>query len=185
MGPLIQISAPGQSTAGVGFEDPLAMLALCHRRVEQQCATLRRLVDHLQTHGSDETAREAATGVLRYFSTAAVHHHADEEDDLFPALIESVAGSDAVRLRQLIERLQEDHDALTQRWTALRPALLQVLAGQSLHLDGTLVREFGEKYDQHIAIEEQELLPMARRWLKQQTLQHIGQAMKERRSPPT
>ena len=117
---LMQIAAPGQSGRGVGFDDPLGMLAACHRRVEQQCDTLRRLVPHLAAHGSDATARDAADAVLRYFGTAAVHHHADEEDDLFPAMLESVGGFDAICLRELTARLLADHDALQARWRDLR-----------------------------------------------------------------
>ena len=60
------------------------MLAACHLRIEQQCSTLRRLVPHLLAHGADSQARQAAASVLRYFQTAAIDHHADEEEDLFP-----------------------------------------------------------------------------------------------------
>lgn len=43
---------------------------------------------------------------MRYFDTAA-RHHEDEEQDLFPALLESMAGSDAVCLRELTASLCE------------------------------------------------------------------------------
>lgn len=182
MGRLMQISAPGQSGRGVGFDDPLGMLAACHRRVEQQCDTLRRLVPHLAAHGSDATARDAADAVLRYFGTAAVHHHADEEDDLFPALFESVGGSDAICLRELTERLLADHDALAVRWRDLRRPLLLIAAGEPTLLDAGMVEAFGQLYAQHIALEESRLLPMAGRLLSDAALQQIGQAMRERRA---
>ena len=92
---------PGHRAPNAGFEVPLEMLAACHHRVESQCTTLQRLVAHLATHGSDEGARVAAAAVLRYFDTSAVDHHADEEIDLFPALIDSMAGSDATCIREL------------------------------------------------------------------------------------
>ena len=41
----------------VGFEVPLEMLAACHLRVQDQCATLLRLVPHSAAHGSDRPAR--------------------------------------------------------------------------------------------------------------------------------
>lgn len=53
--------------------------------------------------GVSEEARTAAISLLRYFDTSAGHHHADEEDDIFPALIESMAGSDAICLRAMID----------------------------------------------------------------------------------
>lgn len=64
------------------------MLAL---RIEAQCETLKKLAFHLRDHGNDEQARQAAAYVLRYFDTAGMHHHRDEEEDLFPALITAVS----------------------------------------------------------------------------------------------
>jgi len=37
-------------------------------------------VPHLLARGADQEALTAAIGLLRYFDTSAVHHHADEED---------------------------------------------------------------------------------------------------------
>jgi hypothetical protein len=85
------------------------MLAACHCSVERQCSTLQRLVAHLATHMVDDDARNAAAAVLRYFDTSAKDHHADEEADLFRALIESMAGSDATCIRTLIDSLTADH----------------------------------------------------------------------------
>jgi hypothetical protein len=99
------LTLPGHSAPAVGFEVPLEMLAACHGRVQHQCETLLRLVAHLQAHGADRPAQEAASAVMRYFDTAARHHHEDEEQDLFPALLESMAGSDAVCLRELTASL--------------------------------------------------------------------------------
>jgi iron-sulfur cluster repair protein YtfE (RIC family) len=119
------LTLPGHSAPAVGFEVPLEMLAACHGRVQHQCETLLRLVTHLQTHGADRPAQEAASAVMRYFDTAARHHHEDEEQDLFPALLESMAGSDAVCLRELTASLCSDHRLLEQRWASLRQRLLQ------------------------------------------------------------
>jgi hemerythrin-like domain-containing protein len=164
-----------------GFEVPLEMLAACHERVHGQCATLQRLVRHLAMHGSDPPAREAAVAVMRYFDTSAGHHHEDEEVDLFPALIESMAGSDAVCLRDLIAALCTDHRALEARWRSLRRALEQVALGVASTFPSDEVEAFVALYDQHIAREEAELLPMAARLLGDVELDRIGLAMRERR----
>ena len=103
------ITLPGHSAPAVGFEVPLEMLAACHLRVQDQCSTLLRLVPHIAAYGSDQPAQEAATAVMHYFDTSARHHHDDEERDLFPALIESMAGSDAVCLRELTAALTAEH----------------------------------------------------------------------------
>ncbi len=172
---------PGHSAPSAGFEVPLEMLAACHHRVESQCTTLQRLVAHLATHDADDAARVAAAAVLRYFDSAALDHHADEEVDLFPALIASISGSDATCMRVLIESLIEDHRALESHWAILKPRLVKIVAGQAQPLLANDVLPLVELYEQHIAREEAELLPMAARVLSDSALESIGRAMRERR----
>ena len=174
---------PGHHSPAVGFEVPLEMLAACHGRVQHQCDTLLRLLAHLESHGPDRSAQEAAQAVMRYFDTAAHHHHEDEELDLFPALLESMAGSDAVCLRELTASLCRDHRGLEQRWDALRERLVQIAEGHGTAstLADAGVPGFVELYEQHIAREESELLPMAGRLLSDVELDRIGRAMRARR----
>jgi len=161
------------------------MLAACHGRVQHQCETLLRLLDHLSSHGPDQPAQEAARAVMRYFDTAARHHHEDEEQDLFPALLASMAGSDAVCLRELTEALCNDHRFLEQRWAALRQRLSLVAEGAASTLEDADVAGFAQLYAQHIIREEAELLPMAARLLSDGELDRIGRAMRIRRGVPT
>ena len=172
---------PGHAAPAVGFEVPLEMLAACHGRVQHQCNTLLRLRDHLHDHGPDQPAQEAARAVMRYFDTAARHHHEDEEQDLFPALLESMAGSDAVCLREITAALCSDHRALEHLWATLRQGLLQVAEGTVSTLSDPDVTGFVHLYAQHIALEESELLPMAARLLSPAELDRIGLAMRARR----
>ena len=172
---------PGHSAPSAGFEVPLEMLAACHHRVESQCTTLQRLVAHVAAHGSDTDAAVAAAAVLRYFDTAALHHHADEEVDLFPALIESMAGSDAVCIQELISALTRDHRNLESMWQRLRPALQNIAAGQPQPLPASDVMPLVTLYAQHMAREDAELLPMAARLLSDAALDSVGHAMRERR----
>lgn len=177
----MSINLPGHSAPTAGFEVPLEMLSACHYRIERQCATLRRLVPHLAAQGADVEARTAAAGVLRYFDTAAQQHHTDEEENLFPALIESMAGSDAVCLRALTDRLTADHRELDAHWRRVRVGLERVVAGDGAPLPASDVEALVGLYEQHIEREERDLLPMAARLLSDDALQQIGRAMRERR----
>ena len=177
----MNLPMPGHSSPSASFEAPLEMLYACHQRIHKQCATLRRLVPHMQQHGADAQAREAAVQVLRYFDTAAVHHHDDEEQDLFPALLESMAGSDAVGLRELIEGLRMQHRELDASWQEVKRVLNRVAAGDAATLDGAAVEALAEAYGAHIAREEGELLPMAARLLDDAALQRMGASMRARR----
>ena len=72
---------------------------------------------------------------MRYFDTSAKQHHADEEQDLFPALLESMAGSDPVCLRELTAALTAEHRELEARWQDVRAVLERVIAGEHVLLD--------------------------------------------------
>ncbi|VTU44868.1 hemerythrin domain-containing protein [Variovorax sp. RA8] len=177
----MSIDIPGHPPPVGGFEVPLEMLTACHARIERQCATLRRLVPHLASHGADEDARTAAANVMRYFDTAARHHHEDEEEDLFPALIESMAGSDPVCLREMTQGLAAEHRELEARWQQVRVVLEQIAAGHTVPLRSEDVEALVGLYERHMECEERELLPMAARLLNDDDLERIGRAMRKRR----
>jgi len=172
---------PGFPGVAAGFEAPLEMLAACHGRIRRQCATLLRLRAHLAASGVDDAARNAARGVIRYFDNAARDHHEDEEQDLFPALLESMAGSDPVCIRQLIDSLQNDHRELERLWGIVRTWLAAVVRGDAAQSAMAEIDSFVELYERHAAREEQELLPMAERLLGTEELDAIGQSMRLRR----
>jgi hemerythrin-like domain-containing protein len=175
---------PGFHSPSASTEAPLEMLSACHGRVERQCQTLQRLVAHLQANGADEAAQSAAGAVMRYFDTAARDHHADEEQDLFPALLEAVAGSDAVCLQALVQGLTDEHRQMEQQWSALREVLQPLSEGQATTLSAAAVERFVQAYASHIEREETELLPTAARLLGDADLARLGRAMRERRGIP-
>ena len=158
------------------FDDPLAMLSACHVRIRKQLATLARLERHLPEHGHDDDARAAARAILRYFDTAAIHHHQDEEASLLPRLVARVPEA-----RSLSDRLMREHGELAERWRKLRPLLSGIAAGQRAVLPPKLVREIAAAYHAHIELEESELIPLAREALPADEVATIGREMAERR----
>lgn len=172
---------PGFSGPSASTEAPLEMLAACHIRIERQCATLERLAAHLPAHGCDDQARLAASNIIRYFDTAAVQHHADEETDLFPALLESMAGSDAVCIKGLTDGLSAEHRRLEALWRKLRHYLQRIATGEDATLPPEALEQFNDLYASHMKREDDELLPMAARLLSDHDIDRIGRAMRERR----
>jgi len=167
--------------AAPAFDDPLGVLSACHRRIERQLATLSRLQRHLPAHGCDHDARAAARGILRYFDTAAVHHHADEEESLFPRLIERVPADAA----PLVAALAADHRQLAATWRHLRPLLASIAAGARANLSPRQVALVRRAYDTHIAREETELIPLAEVTLDAAELAAVGAEMARRRGVGT
>lgn len=176
-----KIAFPGYEAPAAGFEVPLEMLYACHGRVERQCETLLRLAPHLAQHGPDQAAREAAQSVMRYFDTAARHHHADEEQDLFPALLQAASGAELAGLRGLIDGLCAQHRELERSWAQLRSRLEGIVSGDRSELGADDVGNLVELYRRHIALEEEELLPLATRLLDTAQLDVLGRAMRVRR----
>ena len=167
---------PFAVNAAPGFDDPLGMLRACHRRIERQLGTLNRLLRHLPEHHADPDARAAATAILRYFDTAAINHHADEEQSLFPRLV--IAAPD---VRILARQLEREHEALAARWARLRPLLSAIVARCGAYLPVKDVDLFCAAYGAHIAREEGELLPRAEQALSAKALAEIGAEMAARR----
>ena len=165
------------ANAAADFDHPLEMLAACHDRIEERCALLHRLSQHLEEAGADSQARQAAANVMRYFDTAGENHHLDEEDDLFPRLLEADReGCDA-----LIARLKREHADMRRAWAALRTSLKRVEAGEGASLDPVEIKRFTKLYRAHIDLEERELLPAAQRLLDGATLAATGESMAKRR----
>jgi hemerythrin-like domain-containing protein len=159
------------------FDEPLAMLCACHRRIERQLETLSRLQRHLPEHGCDPDARAAARGILKYFDTAAPNHHADEEQSIFPRL--AVVGPPGVAT--LLADLERDHAGLAVNWRKLRPLLAGIVGGQRANLPPGLVATVAAAYAAHIAREERDLIPLAAQTFAAATIAEIGREMAVRR----
>ena len=166
--------------AAPGFERPLEVLEACHARIARQCDTLDRLAAHLPAHGADAQARQAARAVLAYFDTAAVHHHDDEERNLFP-LLEAAGARGAC---DLVETLTLEHEEQTLLWRRLRLELAAIEAAVAATLDAALVQRFVSLNRAHLEFENVHVLPLAREVLGAAELARLGRAMAARRGVP-
>ena len=168
-------------SASDNLEPPLDALAGWHRRGEGLFETMRRLARRASVAAVDGTARRHAEAVVDYFDRCITVHHEDEERDLFPALIESMAGSDPVCLREMVDGLTDEHRALAAAWHGLRPAFAALAAGTPSSLDGDAVDALVSRCERLFRREDQELLPMASRLLTDQAREEIVAAMLARR----
>jgi hemerythrin-like domain-containing protein len=168
------------SARAPSFDDPLEMIQACHEKILRQCDTLRKLGPHLDEHGCDEAAQQAAQGILRYFDTAGMFHHQDEELDLFPTL-RACENTDQAHLQALLERLLAEHIVMMSAWNELRVVLLTLAGGTGTLLNAELSERFIGYHTAHIEIEEAELIPLAARTLSMQQLEPMGKRMAQRR----
>lgn len=171
---------PGFSAPAAGFDEPFAMLQACHERVQRTLDLLARLRDHVQRHGADQSARDAARDVLRYFDIAAPLHHQDEELHVFPLLL----AQGSAKMHTLVERLQDDHRKMTAEWAEARLPLQRLTRGEASAFtpdDAAAMDRFAQRYRDHIAAEEGHAYPAAEALLSPAALAGMGQEMAARR----
>ena len=167
-----------------GLEAPFRLLSECHRRIEEFLSVLLTVADRRRGGPLAEADREILTAGLRFFRTVIPRHCADEEQSFFPRLRSSLDphAKAAIRMVERLEadlRVAEDHhdaaEALGCRW--LREGTLP--AGDARALREHLVA-LERVYRRHIALEDQDLFPIARRLLSPAELGAIGHEMARR-----
>jgi hemerythrin-like domain-containing protein len=163
-----------------GFDSPLEILDGCHARVRRNCELIERIAEHIEDEGVDDEVLVAAGSALRYFDIAGRDHHRDEEDDLFPALLQA-AGPGRASVQAMVDRLHADHERLEALWAAVRLQLEAVRDGRGAAVDPALARALRQAYDDHIGEEERVLLPLARNLLSPGALATLGASMAARR----
>lgn len=165
------------------FDEPIEMLKACHERIAAQCATLEKLEAYLPLHGADTQARQAARNIMRYFDIAGPHHHADEEQNLFPMLIEA-AQDPRSPVAERIASLLGEHRVLEAAWAQLRAVLSDIAEGRPVPLKHLWVDDFVGAYRAHMAQEESHILPVAEACLDRQQMAKLSAAMVARRTAP-
>jgi iron-sulfur cluster repair protein YtfE (RIC family) len=165
-----------------GFDEPLELLSACHGRIEAQLETLAKLAAHLPVHGADAQARQAAANVMRYFDTAGINHHLDEEEDLFPLLARMASEEREVEIMLLIDELLAEHREMEKGWQSTRALLSQIARGEPVEL---APEPFALLYRLHIAREEALLLPYAASVLVAGERALLGASMAVRRKVET
>jgi hemerythrin-like domain-containing protein len=155
------------------------MLDACHLRVKKFSSLLGKVDDHVQQRGYDDEARQAVQRVMQYFDHAGPVHHADEENALFPALLQHPELPTAVR--RVILTLQSEHRTLENLWQSIRAKLVLANMTGTWQADRKKIDSFAQQYAQHIRCEEQEVLPYAQRLLDPTVLAAVGLDMEKRR----
>lgn len=168
-----------------GFDQPLALMRDCHRRVEKFLGVLLRVASTANGGDLNDEYRHALETGLRYFRNAAPWHTRDEEDSLFPRMRE--IDDDRVRAAvKTVDALEHDHreakkahdrvEFLGTQWLS-RGAL----SASDIHELRATLQQLGEVYARHIAIEDNQIFPLALQHLADTSLMAIGREMAERR----
>ena len=163
-------------TAAPDFTDPLGLLRACHERILTHCSLLLQIAERIQAEGVDDEVRQAAAKVHRYFSTAGRHHHADEEEDLFPRLARQ-----SLKLADLVHQLRQEHEAIDTLWGSIEPLLARPANISDTAAFADQAKALAEAYQAHVAKENDDLLVFAQHIFGSDELKKIGAAMAKRR----
>ena len=91
--------------------EPLVSFSQCHLGIISQLQAFAQL-PFLQA--TVVQAREVASDTLALFKHAVYQHHADEEYELFPAVLRSAAqGIESQHVQSMVQRLTAEHRVKT------------------------------------------------------------------------
>lgn len=125
-------------------------------------ASLRRIRELSGLLEPAARARKAAKDVIAFFAQIAYQHHAEEEKELFPAVLSSAQdGDESERVRNMVTQLTQEHREIESLWARLEPQLERVVKGQDSELDATEIDLLTRMYEEHAAFEEREFLPLS------------------------
>jgi hemerythrin-like domain-containing protein len=167
------------------FRNPIGLLTDCHRRIERFLSVLVHIAAEAGGGALSGEQRAELENALRYFRESAPKHTSDEEESLFPRLraMDRPEVKSALAKVETLERehaqLEKSHaevGRLGQAWLANGTLSAADAARLSVLLSG-----LAETYRTHIAVEEQEVFPVAAAVLAEPARASIGSEMAKRR----
>lgn len=145
------------ATAGV---DPVDDFSHCHEGILAGLHSFAGLPPLLQ---AARRAQEIASQVAHLMDGAVAQHHAEEEQELFPAVLASAArGAERDRVQALVWRLTDEHREIEGLWKKLRPQVRKAAAGKAVPMNQQAVDLLVAVYRMHAQNEEREFLPLSR-----------------------
>jgi hypothetical protein len=108
-------------------------------------------------------ARQIAESLRTFFRETVLVHHAEEEQELFPAVLASAQpGAEYEEITAMVGRLSREHRQVETQFRALDDALHDVARGRDATIDAKAVAALVTSYRAHAAFEETHFLPRAR-----------------------
>lgn len=149
---------PSESVQGTD-NAPLLNFSNCHAGILSHLKSFAELPALIEPA---TRARKIADETLKFFRDAVFEHHAEEESELFPAVLTSAAkGEEHDRVKIMIDQLTAAHRAVESAWSKLEPELKKVAKGHASTLNMAGVAHLVNSYQTHATFEETQFLPLA------------------------
>jgi hemerythrin-like domain-containing protein len=133
----------------------------CHQQIQSNLDALGSVVSKFCEGATDDQTRKSAQEIETFFSSVARNHHAMEETEVFPLLLNSENQVVVLKVRNLIE----DHFWIEKYWHDLAPMLAAIGSGSSNIEVGVLAKAaklFLDLCNLHIESEESMIYPQAK-----------------------
>src|SRR5690606_37029113 len=146
--------------ASVRADAPLGEFSHCHEGI---LSRLEAFADLPALVAVATRARERASEALFLFEDIVMEHHADEEAELFAAVLRwAEPGEELESVRAMTRRLSAEHRAIEKLWQKHRPAVEAAARGKAADLPREAASELVSAYVAHATFEEEVFLPLAR-----------------------
>ena len=140
-------------------DNPLGGFSQCHAGITRQLQALAGLPTLVE---AATLARHTARDTLAFVRSVVPEHHAEEEKELFPAVLASATkGEERARVQAMVERLTAEHRHIEALCAQLEPALQAAAKGHDGVLEASVVQRLVDAYAVHAQFEEQAFLPLS------------------------
>ena len=141
-------------------EQPIDEFSNCHGGILGKLDALDRLPALLAPAAE---ARHIAGESVDFFTSVVYEHHAEEERELFPAVLASATkGPERDQVQRMVDQLTREHRDIEAAWERLKPHLKAIAKGHETHFDTASLTALVAHYKNHAAFEEREFLPLSK-----------------------
>jgi Hemerythrin HHE cation binding domain len=160
------------NTTDLNLDQPLTNFSRCHEGILSHLDNFGELPALLEPLAR---AHQIAKDTVLFFRTAVYEHHAEEERELFPAVLKSASpGEEHDKVRSMVDWLTQEHRDIEWLWSQIEPQLKKLAISQLV-----------SRYKAHAKFEEEEFLPLSEAILGRDSnhMAALGLSMHMRHAP--
>jgi hemerythrin-like domain-containing protein len=163
---------------------PIEDFSQCHVGIVAHLKALGQLPALLEPAAR---ARHIAASTMAFFREVVYEHHAEEERELFPAVLASaIKGEERDKVLAIVNELTAEHRKVEAAWSKLEPKLKAVAKGHDGDVDSAEITSLVDTYLSHARYEEEVFLPLSQNILGRNSnhMAALGVSMHMRHAMP-
>jgi len=154
------------------FDNGLQILELYHQTFLETGQQLIILTNQISQQGINASLANQCMELFCFYSHALYLHHQDEEQALFPLLVDQSS-----LIIGMIERLMMDHGEIEETWKQLASQLGRPENIRHIELFLEQAITFEKLLREHLIREDKDFSPLIKNLLSEQQIEQAGQKM--------